>query len=162
MRLRRASAGDAPALWEILRPIIREGETYPLAPDLDEAGAMAYWLAPAHEVWIAGDGLGTYYLKANTGGPGDHVANAGYAVAPEARGQGVARAMLDHSLARAAERGFLAMQFNLVIETNARAVDTWRRAGFDIVGRLPQAFRHPRHGFVDALVMHRFLKEPDG
>jgi ribosomal protein S18 acetylase RimI-like enzyme len=52
---------------------------------------------------------------------------------------------------------FHAMQFNFVVATNTRAIDTWARAGFRTVGRLPGAFRHPKEGFVDALVMWKDL-----
>ena len=101
--------------------------------------------------------VGTYLLRANQAGGGSHVANCGYVTAAAAQGQGVARAMLEHSLALARARGFLAMQFNFVVSTNERAVKTWQANGFEIVGRLPGAFRHPRLGFVDALVMYRRL-----
>jgi ribosomal protein S18 acetylase RimI-like enzyme len=65
--------------------------------------------------------------------------------------------MLEHSLAHAKGAGFRAMQFNFVVSTNERAVETWRRNGFEIVGRLPGAFKHPKAGYVDALVMFRPL-----
>ena len=101
--------------------------------------------------------VGSYYLRANNRGGGAHVANCGYIVAPAAMGRGVARAMCAHSLDRARERGFRAMQFNFVISSNERAVRLWQSCGFAIVGRLPGAFEHPRLGFVDALVMYRTL-----
>jgi ribosomal protein S18 acetylase RimI-like enzyme len=125
---------------------------------MGEAAALAYWRQPAHEVFVAerdGRVVGTYYLKANSQAGGGHVANCGYMVAPDAWGRGVARAMCEHSLARAKERGFRSMQFNLVISTNERAVHLWQSCGFQIVGRLPGAFAHPRHGYVDALVLFR-------
>src|SRR5947209_1497204 len=51
-----------------------------------------------------------------------------------------------------------AMQFNFVVSTNERAVRLWQSFGFEIVGRLPEAFEHPSLGWVDALVMfHRDL-----
>ncbi len=93
----------------------------------------------------------------NQKGGGSHVCNCGYATASEAQGRGVARAMLAHSLEAARGQGFRAMQFNFVVETNSRAIETWKQAGFAIVGRLPEAFRHPGAGFVDALVMYRAL-----
>jgi ribosomal protein S18 acetylase RimI-like enzyme len=105
----------------------------------------------------AGSIAGTYYLRANQGGGGAHVANCGYATAPAMRGRGIARAMCEHSLAQARRRGFRAMQFNFVIATNAAAVHLWQDCGFAIVGRLPEVFHHPRHGYVDALVMLRRL-----
>ena len=62
-----------------------------------------------------------------------------------------------HSLQRARERGFRAMQFNFVVSTNERAVKLWNNLGFEVVGRLPGAFQHPEYGFVDALVMYQKL-----
>jgi len=158
--IRAAAADDAAAIWAVLEPVFRAGETYAVARDIGRDDALSRWFAPGHEVFVAAghDGVaGTYYLRANHAGGGDHVANAGFATATHAQGRGVARRMLEHSLARAAARGFRAMQFNFVVATNVRAVDTWTRHGFATVGRLPQAFRHPTLGFVDALVMHRTL-----
>ena len=122
--------------------------------------ALAYWFSPRNEVFVAendGEICGTYYLRANQEGCGAHVANCGYVTAPWAAGRGVARAMCAHSLERARERGFRAMQFNFVVSTNERAVKLWQSYGFEIVGRLPGAFEHPALGFVDAYVMYRRL-----
>jgi len=33
----------------------------------------------------------------------------------------------------------------------------WKKMGFAIVGTIPEAFRHPRLGFVDAYVMYKRL-----
>jgi ribosomal protein S18 acetylase RimI-like enzyme len=160
LRIRPARAKDAPALWRIIEPMIRAGETYPLARDLSRKDALAYWRSPLHEVFVAersGLPVGTYYLRANNQGGGAHVANCGYVVAPHAVRGGVARAMCVHSLDRARSRSFRALQFNFVVASNERAVRLWQSCGFAIVGRLPEAFQHPRLGFVDALVMHRRL-----
>jgi ribosomal protein S18 acetylase RimI-like enzyme len=160
LAIRPATPADDDAIWAILEPTFRAGETYPIPRDIARADALAYWRSPGHTVFVAEEGgkiVGTYYLRANNRGGGAHVANCGYMVAPEANGRGVARAMCEHSLRVARERGFTAMQFNFVIASNDRAVRLWRSCGFAIVGRLPQAFRHPRLGLVDALVMVRAL-----
>lgn len=160
MIIRTAGSEDKEAIWRILEPVIRAGETYPLPRDIERDAALAYWLAPQHEVQVAVENseiMGAYYLRANNAGGGAHVANCGYMVAGEATGRGVARTMCAHSLARAKERGFRAMQFNFVIATNERAVRLWQAMGFAIVGRLPGAFAHPTYGYVDALVMYRGL-----
>jgi ribosomal protein S18 acetylase RimI-like enzyme len=131
-----------------------------LPADWEQEKAIAYWFKPEHTVFVAmqaNEVVGTYYLHANQQGGGAHVANCGYATASQAQGRGVASAMCEHSLRAAASLGFLAMQFNLVISTNERAVDLWRRFGFETVGTIPNAFNHPRFGLVDAFVMHRFL-----
>jgi RimJ/RimL family protein N-acetyltransferase len=157
MEIRPAEPRDEEAIWHVIGPIIRAGETYALPPALSRADALSYWQAPGHEVFVAGaDGrvVGTYYLRANQRGGGSHVANCGYMTAPEATGKGIARAMCAHSLDHARARGFLAMQYNFVVSTNERAIRLWQSFGFEIVGRLPGAFAHPRLGLVDALVMY--------
>ena len=160
MRIRPAGNADNDALWRVLKPVIRAGETYVLPRDMSAADALAYWRAPAHAVFVAEEGgeiIGTYYLRANQPGGGAHVANCGYMTAPSAQGRGIARAMCAHSLDEARRRGFHAMQFNFVVATNERAVRLWESLGFAVVGRVPEAFAHPRLGLVDALVMYRGL-----
>ena len=160
MLIRPATNADANAIWAILEPIIRAGETYTQPRDFSKEAALAYWHSPEREVFVAEDGgeiVGTYCLQANQKGGGAHVANCGYMTAVSATGRGVARAMCAHSLDRARERGFRAMQFDFVISTNERAVRLWQSFGFEIVGRLPAAFHHPTAGYVDAFVMSRPL-----
>ena len=158
--IRVASAADSPAIWAILEPIVRAGETYALPRDMTRTAALDYWYGTDRETFVAEENgaiVGTYFLRANQLGGGAHVANCGYATAAAAQHRGIARRMLEHSLARARAHGFRAMQFNFVVGTNARAIETWKRYGFAVVGRLPMAFLHPTKGFVDALVMHRML-----
>ena len=160
MQIRPASEADHTAILAIVAPVLRAGQTYAIARHLTDAQTLAYWFAPTHEVFVAEDDgtiLGTYYLMANQGGGGAHVANCGYMTAPAAQGKGVARTMCQHSLLRAADRGFRAMQFNHVVSTNTRAVALWQSLGFEIVGTLPDAFNHPVHGYVDSYVMFRAL-----
>ena len=160
LTIRAARSDDASAIWAALEPAFRAGETYAVPRDIGRNEALDYWFAQDHEVFVAdadGKVLGTYYLRANQAGGGDHVSNCGFVTAPSAQGRGVARRMLEHSLVHAKNRGFRAMQFNFVISTNERAVRTWQRYGFAIVGRLPLAYNHPTRGFVDALVMHTIL-----
>jgi len=160
MLIRPAANEDANAIWAIMEPIIRAGETYTLPRDMEKESALAYWLSAEHEVFVAEENsqiIGTYFLQANQQGGGGHVANCGYMTAAPAMGRGVARAMCAHSLDRARERGFRAMQFNFVISTNDRAVRLWQSFEFEIVGRLPKSFLHPTQGYVDAYVMYRDL-----
>jgi GNAT superfamily N-acetyltransferase len=158
--IRAAVDSDHEAVWRIMEPIIRAGETYALPRDMTRGDALAHWFAPDRTIFIAQDQgriLGTYYLRANRPGPGAHIANAGFMVANEAAGRGVGMALCEHALATAKTRGFRAMQFNFVVASNDRAVRLWQRMGFAVAGRLPQAFEHPRHGLTDALVMFRPL-----
>lgn len=158
--IRPAAEADWPAILAMLKPVFAAGETYAVDRDLDDEAIRTFWMMPAHEVFVAeieGDVAGTYYLMANRHGGGAHVANCGYVTAASAQGRGIASAMCRHSLQRARERGFRAMQFNHVVSTNKGAVALWQKLGFDIVGTLPGAFEHPVHGFVDAYVMYQTL-----
>lgn len=160
MLIRSVRPQDHDAIWRILEPAIRAGETYALPRDMTRDDAIAYWTGGDREAFLAEDEgsiVGTYYLRANHLGGGAHVANCGYVTAPEATGRGVARRLCEHSLQNARARGFKAMQFNFVVSSNERAVRLWQSLGFATVGRLPLAFLHPREGYVDVLVMHRAL-----
>jgi ribosomal protein S18 acetylase RimI-like enzyme len=160
MLIRSAGHDDQCAIWAIIGPTIRAGETYALDRDLSKADALAYWMGADRDTFVAEEGgliLGTYYIRANQAGGGRHVCNCGYMTDATATGRGVAREMCKHSLENARSKGFRAMQFNFVLSTNERAVRLWQSLGFEIVGRLPEAFLHPAHGYVDALVMFQTL-----
>jgi len=160
LHIRPVRSQDAEALWSVLEPVIRAGETYPVPRDMTREAALDYWLSPNHVVHVACDEeamLGTYYLRANNAGGGAHVANCGYMVARGAEGRGVARAMCAHSFELARAKGFRAMQFNFVIASNTRAARLWQSMGFTIMCRLPGVFAHPSLGYVDAFVMFRDL-----
>jgi len=160
MHIRIARPEDATAIWSIIEPVVRAGETYTLDRDLSEKDALAYWLGPDKETFVTeedGTILGTYYMRTNQAGGGRHVCNCGFMTSANATGRGVARRMCEHALAHARSRGYRGMQFNFVVSTNERAVRLWQKLGFETIGRLPLAFHHPAHGYVDALVMFRPL-----
>ena len=160
LSIRPAGPGDATSVWQTLEPTIRSAETSPLPQDMTQGDALAYWFALGNEVFVAhqaGTVVGTYFLRANQSGGGAHIASSVYVVSPSATGRGIAQVMCEHSLARARERGFLGMQLNFVVSSDERRLKLWERAGFEVVGRLPKAFRHPSLGLIDALVMYRAL-----
>lgn len=158
--IRPAGSEDRPAIWSVLEPVIRAGETYAFDRDMNQEAALAYWTRADTETFVAeeeGRILGTYYMRPNQEGGGCHVCNCGYVTAADAAGRGVARLMCLHSLDHARGQGYRAMQFNFVVSSNERAVRLWQSLGFDIVGRLPLAFDHPELGYIDALVMFQAL-----
>ncbi len=158
MLIRPARPHDDDALWQVLAPVFRAGETYALPRDITRDDALAYWHGGAvHLAEEGGTLLGTSTLRPNQKGGGAHVANAAYVTAEAARGRGVASALCAHSLDAARAAGFRAMQFNFVLASNDGAVRLWQRHGFAIAGTLPGAFDHPRLGEVDAFVMYRRL-----
>jgi len=160
VHLRPATRADHPALWAMLEPVFRAGETYAIDRAISRDAALDWWCAGTHDAFVADAGdqpVGSYYICPNQQGGGSHVANCGFVSAPAAQGRGVARVMLGHALETARARGYRAMQFNCVVSTNTRAVTLWQANGFEIAGRLPGAFRHPVQGFVDAYVMYRTL-----
>lgn len=160
--IRPATAADADAIWAIFREVIDAGEAFAFDHDTTRDAGLAFWLHSPTCCFVAeidGAVVGTYYLKPNQPGRGAHVANGGYMVARAGQGRGIGRLMGEHSIDEARRRGFRAMQFNMVIATNAPAVRLWERLGFAVVGRIPGAFVHPVEGDVDALIMHRTLDD---
>ena len=158
--IRRAEDSDFEGIWEIFHAVVSKGDTYVYDPATTKEQARAIWMAPALSTYTAlldGEIVGTYILKANQPDLGSHVANAGYMVRPDRAGRGIGRALCEHSLDEAHRAGFLAMQFNAVVSTNASAVALWQKMGFAVVGTVPRAFRHRELGLVDLIVMHRLL-----
>ena len=159
--IRAATSADWPALWPLLEPVFRSGDTYAVDRDITEAAARAMWMDAPAATYVFDDAvdgiLGTYYIKKNHAGGGSHICNCGYITGAAARGRGIARAMCTHSQEAARALGFTAMQFNFVLASNVGAVALWQKLGFDIVGTLPQAFAHPDLGLVDAHVMWKAL-----
>jgi L-amino acid N-acyltransferase YncA len=160
LNIRPATASDHGDIWNIFHQVVVRGDTYAIDPDITRDDAFAYWFRADTRTYVAERGsqiVGTYTLRPNRAGGGAHVSNASFMVDPSAQGQGVGRAMSEHCLNEARRLGFQAMQFNFVISTNESAVRLWKNLGFEIVGTLPGAFRHPDKGSVDVYVMFRKL-----
>jgi len=159
--IREYQPSDWPSLFPLLRNTFAAGDTYAFAPDSSEADIHKAWIEVPSVTFLAcgeaGEILGTYYIKPNQPGLGAHVSNCGYIVLPASQGRGLAAQMCEHSQAKAVALGFRAMQFNLVVSTNERAIRLWERLGFAKVGRLPGAFYNRKLGFVDAFVMFKQL-----
>jgi len=162
--IREIDPSEFDLVWPILKRAFDGGDVFAPGPETTLEEGQRYWAAPPARLFVAeenGEVVGSYTLRPNQRGLGDHVANAGYVVSPEARGRGIARAMCEHSIATARAAGFTAMQFNYVVATNEAAVRLWQRCGFRIVGRVPMAFRHRTLGPVDTLIMWRALDAPE-
>ena len=160
--IRAATGNDRDAIWKIFQATIAAGDAFVYDGNTSRDEALGYWCASTAATFVAEQEqtvVGSYVLRANQPGLGDHVANAGFMVAPEARGSGVGRALGEHCLREARRRGYRAMQFNFVVAANDSALRLWQQLGFNIVGTLPGAFRHAQKGFVDAYVMFRSFAE---
>jgi L-amino acid N-acyltransferase YncA len=159
---RLARPDDWSGIWPIWHAVVQAGETYVWSPSTSEGDARSFWmLPPPAEVWVVDDEddgiVATATLKPNQQGLGDHVANASFMVDPSNAGRGMGRLLAEAVLDRARELGYQAMQFNAVVATNEGAVALWRSLGFDVVGTIPEGFRHATKGNVDLLIMYRRL-----
>ncbi|QIZ85803.1 GNAT family N-acetyltransferase [Bermanella marisrubri] len=160
MTIREADTKDFEQIWPFFHVIVAAGTTYAYPTEMTKQEAINTWMVLPEKTYVAeheGEILGSYYLKTNMSGPGSHVCNCGYMVSDSARGKGVATAMCEHSQEQARQLGYRAMQFNFVASTNTGAIRLWEKLGFEKVGRLPGAFKHPQEGYVDAFVMFKDL-----
>ncbi|WP_431678800.1 N-acetyltransferase family protein [Kitasatospora sp. KL5] len=159
MIIREATQADWPAIWPFLRQIVAAGDTFTWPRDITADEARTWWLKePPGRTVVAVDAdgtvLGTAETHPNQAGPGSHVANAGFMVDPRHSGRGIGLALGEHVIAQARADGYRAVQYNAVVATNTRAVGLWKSLGFETVGTVPEAFRHPELGYVDLLVMY--------
>ena len=158
--IREALEKDFDQIWEIFHQIVSAGETYAIHRNASKKEAHQIWIEQPKKTYVCVENnkvLGTYYLRENHTGGGSHVCNCGYMVDMESAGKGLGTMMCKHSQNIAKELGFKAIQFNLVLESNKKALNLWTKLGFNTVGKIPKAFDHPKFGYVDALVMHKWL-----
>ena len=160
IEIKPAKDADRPFVWRIIKAVIAGGDTYVFDPDTPEDEMLAYWFSPEKYNYVARlncEVAGIFWLRANQPGLGSHVANAAYMVSPDAKGKGVGKQMAEFSLEEARRLGFDAMQFNFVVKSNEAAVKLWEKIGFQIVGEVPEAFRHSENGLTGAYIMYRKL-----
>lgn len=158
--IRKANEADQSAVWQIVKAVIAGGDTYTFAPDTPEAEMIRFWFSPEKYVYVAEDDgsiLGTYWLRANQPGLGDHVGNGGYMVSPDAKGKGIGKLMAEHSIEEARRLGFQSIQFNFVVKSNTVAINLWKSVGFEVIGEIPDAIRHSKDGLTNAYIMYRKL-----
>ena len=160
IRVRPAVEADRTAVWRIIKSVIAGGDTYVFDPETPEEDMLAYWFSPEKHVYVAeedGEVLGTYWLKANQPGLGDHIGNGAYMVSPEAKGKGIGKMMALHSIEEARRIGYHAIQFNFVVKSNTVAVNLWKSVGFEVIGEIPDAICHKQYGLTNAYIMYRRL-----
>lgn len=159
MTIREATEEDWDNIWPIFHEVVAKGDTYAYHPDTKKQEAYFIWMKRVKKTFVYEENsqiLGTYFITTNYT---RHVCNCGYMVSSAARGKGLATKMCEHSQDIARSMGYKAMQYNFVISTNIGAVRLWKKLGFETVGRVPKAFKHPREGFVDALIMYKWLAD---
>jgi GNAT superfamily N-acetyltransferase len=102
--------------------------------------------------------LGTYIIKPNQIDLGNHIANCSYMVNPNHHGRGIGKLLCEHSIEFAKQKGYIGIQFNIVVSTNTNAVKLWKKFGFEIIGTTPKAFIHKELGLVDTHIMFKHLR----
>jgi L-amino acid N-acyltransferase YncA len=161
MEIREFTEADWAGVWPIYQSVVSAGETYTYDPLWTEQQAHDVWVEPPPgHTFVAVDSdriVGTAHVGPNKPGPGSHISTASFMVSPDARGLGVGRALGLHVLDSARADGYESMQFNAVVETNSGAVRLWQELGFQIIGTVPDAFKHPTLGGVGLHIMYRRL-----
>jgi ribosomal protein S18 acetylase RimI-like enzyme len=160
LQIRKATQEDHDSIWEIIRQVIAPGDTYVFAADSSKEKMLSYWCGDDRHTYVAmmtNEILGTFFIKDNQPDLGSHIANAGYMVSPSYAGKGIGYAMGEFSLEEARRLGYAAMQFNIVMKSNDRAVKLWKKLGFDVIGEIPNAFQHKVLGLTNAFIMYRKL-----
>ncbi|GGB20891.1 N-acetyltransferase [Flexivirga endophytica] len=158
--IRNATERDWASIWPIIQEVVAAGDTYALPADLSEDDAREMWLEmpPGCTVVavddVDGTVLGSAHMGPNRPGAGAHVGTASFMVGSAARGRGVGRLLGEYVVQWLRDAGFDSIQFNAVVESNTVAVRLWKSLGFQVIGTVPAAFRHPQDGLVGLHVMY--------
>ncbi len=160
MIIRSYKKSDDEQIWRIFHAVVQGGDTYTFLPDTPKEEAIEYFTGKKNKCFVAeidGKAVGMYAIRKNRKGLGDHIGNASYMVSPDFHGRGIGKALGLHSIEQAKKDGYLALQFNFVVSTNIPAVNLWKSIGFEIIGTVPNGFRHSKLGFVDTYIMYKKL-----
>jgi L-amino acid N-acyltransferase YncA len=160
LEIRKAIAADNNQIWDIIQEVISKADTYTFDPNSSKETMLDYWCGQDKHTYVATNNeaiVATFVIKHNQPGLGSHIANASYMVSEKASGKGVGKTIGQFSLQEAKRLGYKAMQFNIVVKSNTRAVKLWQKLGFNIIGEIPDAFNHKEIGLTNAYIMHRKL-----
>jgi len=153
---------DYDKVWDIFSNVIKTGDTYVFNPNTPKESLHKNWFAGYMDTFVSvddnGEITGTYIIKPNQIDLGSHIANCSYMVNPKYHGGGTGKLLCEHSIQFAKDAGYLGIQFNIVVSTNAIAVELWKKYGFEIIGTTPKGFRHKSLGLVDTYIMFKDLE----
>ena len=158
IEIRKAIDSDKEDVWTIIQQVISGGDTYVFSPDSSKEKMLSFWFGGDRHTYVAtsaGKIVGTFLLKDNQPDLGSHIANGAYMTSPAAGGQGIGKLMGEYSIQEAKRLGYKAIQFNIVVKSNTRAVKLWQKIGFEIIGEIPDAFNHRQLGMTNAYIMYR-------
>jgi len=159
VEIREAVGADWPRIYPFWSAIVAAGETYAYPEGLSSAAAAELWMErPPGLTVVAVDGdevLGSAKMGPNRPGRGAHIATASFMVDPAATGRGVGRSLGGYVVEWARREGYLGIQFNAVVETNAAAMHLWQSLGFELLGTVPQAFEHRTFGRVGLNILYK-------
>jgi ribosomal protein S18 acetylase RimI-like enzyme len=142
VEIHEAQNADTGELFELYAIVVEEGGAFPTPPPASREDFERAWMREKTAILVARSGrrlAGSYHLLPNFPGRASHIANAGYMVHPDLRGRGIGRTLVEHSIVEARRLGFDALMFNLVFASNP-ARRLYERLGFEVVGRVPEAF----------------------
>ena len=148
-------------LYELFLEIIKEGDSYPQTLPYSFEEFLNYFSPPDSKVLICKKEnkiIGGFYIKPNFPGRSSHIANCGYIVKKEYRGQKIGFHLGKCSIDIAGELGYRAMIFNLVFKENEKGVMLWQKLGFKIIGVISNAAKKDNGGFQDAYIMYLCLQ----
>lgn len=156
--VRAYGQADLPAMARIWNEVVEAGRAFPQDETLGPQEAEEFFAAQSFTgvAELQGQVVGLYILHPNDIGRKGHIANASYAVDAGARGCGIGRALVTHSLAQLAPCGFRGLQFNAVVASNLGAIHLYESLGFTRVGTIPGGYRNINGEYED---MHIFFHE---
>ena len=159
MDIREAEESDLEAMWGVYAAVANSSQPLPFADEINRDQFYAQWFGPSLICGVAEEAphlLGIYKLSAM---PGEaNVATGCYLVRPEVQNRGVGRALVQNSIARAQDADFEEIQIQFVPSTQKNFLVLLEELGFEVIKTLPDAYRHPEQGLVDAYVFQRFLQ----
>lgn len=151
---------DEENLYNIFREVVDTGSQFPYESNSIQEFYRQFLTLQSH-VYVcylpSKEVVGGFYIRSNFPGRANHIANAAYMVKSNYQGQGIGTFLIKISLEIAKSLGFQAMQFNMVLSQNIKAVKLYQKLKFNIIGTIPEAIRNSDGSYQDCYILHRKL-----
>ncbi len=145
IEIRKYCSNDIKQAIEIWNTVVKDGIAFPQEDYLTVETGDKFFKNQTY-TGIAYDNetqeiVGLYILHPNNIGRCGHICNTSYAVKKSLRGLHIGEILVTDSKTKAHEFGFMIMQFNAVVATNAPALHLYQKLGFKQLGVIPKGFK---------------------
>lgn len=158
--IRKSRLKDKDEIWKNIQEVISLGEINSFGPDTSKENILPYWCGKNKHTYVAIINekiIGTFLIKSIQPELGSHIGNVSYMIDKSRLVSEIGQIVGEFSVKEAKRLGYEALQLNIVLKNNEKVINIWKKIGFKVIGKIPQAFNYKEIKLVDAYIMYKKL-----